>query len=167
MLEQTEISSPLGEAVRAMVLNRSKRAVHEWLDVPAGLRRPGAAPLLPDAGLLAQHKENIENALLAEARNLFNLELDWSSGRPPPATSKDGSGVAGYGYSKDRRPDRVQIIVGVLMTREGMPVAHQVFPGKAADIQIFKAAINDARASLRYPRRVCGECAQVDERTHH
>ncbi|MFZ5499742.1 MAG: IS1634 family transposase [Pseudomonadota bacterium] len=160
LLEQTEISSPLGEAVRAMVLNRisdprSKRAVHEWLDE---VYRPAFATLelhhfYRALDFLAGHKENIENALFAETRNLFNLELDmvfWDT----TSTYFEGEGpeMARYGYSKDHRPDRVQIIVGVLMTREGMPVAHQVFPGNTADIETFKAAINDARRRFNLRR---------------
>jgi len=37
--------------------------------------------------------------------------------------------LAKYGFSKDKRPDWLQIVIGVLMTKEGIPVAHQIFPG--------------------------------------
>nr|WP_242822386.1 transposase [Thermaerobacter marianensis] len=41
--------------------------------------------------------------------------------------------MAAYGYSRDKRPDRPQLVVGVLMTRDGYPIAHEVFPGDTAD----------------------------------
>ena len=47
-------------------------------------------------------------------------------------------GLAERGYSRDKRPDRVQLMIGLAMTREGIPVAHHVFPGNTADIDIFK-----------------------------
>lgn len=62
------------------------------------------------------------------------------------------AGLAEYGYSKDHRPDRVQIIVGVLMTQEGISVAHQVFPGGTADIDTFKAIIKDTRERFQLRR---------------
>jgi transposase len=31
------------------------------------------------------------------------------------------------------------------MTREGIPVAHQIFPGNTADIEILKKVIHDTR----------------------
>src|ERR1700729_2067689 len=40
---------------------------------------------------------------------------------------------AQHGYSRDHRPDRPQIVYGLLCTREGLPVAVEVFDGNTAD----------------------------------
>jgi transposase len=100
-----------------------------------------------------QEKEKIEEALFARNRDLFSLNLDlmlfdttsiYFEGQGP-------EGLAEYGYSRDHRPDKVQVILGLLMTRDGMPVAHHVLPGNTADIKAFRYAIADLRQ--RFPIR--------------
>lgn len=144
-----------------MVLNRicdplSKRAVHQWVK---HIHHPAFEHLelqhfYRALDFLIDHKETIENALFAETRNLFNLELDlvfWDT----TSTYFEGRGpeeLGAHGHSKEHRSDRVQIIVGLLMTREGIPVAHQVFPGNTADINTFRAAIKDVRERFQLRR---------------
>lgn len=57
------------------------------------------------------------------------------------STYFEGNGPAElgvYGYSKDHRPDRIQVMIGVVMTRSGIPIAHEVFPGNTSDVDTFK-----------------------------
>lgn len=126
----------------------SKRAVNEWV---SEIYRPSFSALelhhfYRALDFLIAHKEIIE--LFEQVKHLFNLELDlvfWDT----TSTCFEGNGPEGlaeYGYSKDHRPDRVQLLIGVLMTKEGIPVAHQVFPGNTADIDTFKAVIADTRS---------------------
>ncbi|MEW6274894.1 MAG: IS1634 family transposase [Bacillota bacterium] len=155
ILSQTEKTSPVEEAVFAMVLNRltyplSKLGLNErWLN---SIYRPEFGQLqlhhfYRALDFLAESKEEIERLLFEQVRNLFNLEVDlvfWDT----TSTYFEGNGPKGLaekGHSKEHRPDRVQILVGVLMTKEGIPVAHQVFPGNTADIDTFKKAIRDTR----------------------
>jgi transposase len=50
-----------------------------------------------------------------------------------------------YGYSRDHRRDRPQVVVGLVMTKEGLPVAHYTFPGNVPDKSTFSATIQDIR----------------------
>jgi len=161
LLAKTEVSTPLAEAVYAMVLNRisdplSKRAVNEWV---SEIYRPSFNALelqhfYRALDFLIAHKEIIELELFEQVKNLFNLELDmvfWDT----TSTYFEGNGPEGlavHGHTRDHRPDRVQILVGVLMTKEGIPVAHQVFPGNTADIETFKAIIADTRSRFQLRR---------------
>ena len=63
-------------------------------------------------------------------------------------------GLAERGYSRDKRPDRVQLMIGLVMTREGIPVAHHVFPGNTADKDIFRYAVADLRKRFTVRRVV-------------
>jgi len=143
-----------------MVLHRlldpgSKRATHRWLKTV--YRREfeflELHHLYRALDHLVQDKEEIEEVLFARNRDLFSLNLDlmlfdttsiYFEGRGP-------EGLAEYGYSREHRPDRVQVILGLLMSRDGMPVAHHVFPGNTADIAAFRYAIADLRR--RFPIR--------------
>jgi transposase len=143
------------EAVFAMVLNRlllplSKLGLSQrWLD---SIYRPEFGSLqlhhfYRALDFLTEQKEEIERLLFEQVRNLFNLEVDlvfWNT----TSTYFKGNGPKGLaekGHSKDHHPDRVQILVGVLMTKEGIPVTHQVFPGNTADINTFKKVIRDTK----------------------
>src|ERR1700723_3165872 len=56
---------------------------------------------------------------------LYDLSSSYLAGRKCP--------LAQHGYSRDHRPDRLQIVYGLLCTREGLPVAVEVFDGNTAD----------------------------------
>jgi len=38
-----------------------------------------------------------------------------------------------YGYSRDKRPDCVQVVIALIVTPEGFPLAYEVMPGNTAD----------------------------------
>jgi len=57
-------------------------------------------------------------------------------------------GLAAYGYSRDKRSDLPQIVLGLFMTEEGYPLTHMVFPGNAVDLAVFREAMADLRKKL-------------------
>jgi len=38
-----------------------------------------------------------------------------------------------FGYSRDKRPDCVQVVIALIVTAEGFPLAYEVMPGNTAD----------------------------------
>src|ERR1700680_101169 len=38
-----------------------------------------------------------------------------------------------FGYSRDKRPDCVQVVIGLIITPEGFPLAYEVLPGNTSD----------------------------------
>ena len=58
-------------------------------------------------------------------------------------------GSAEHGYLRDRRPDLRQIVVAVAMTKGGVPIAHEVFPGSTSDVKSFAQVISSLVA--RFP----------------
>ena len=53
--------------------------------------------------------------------------------------------LAAYGYSRDEKKGKLQIIFGLLCTPEGCPIAVEVFPGNTADPQTLASAIEKVR----------------------
>ena len=47
-------------------------------------------------------------------------------------TSK-GEGLRRFGYSRDKRPDCLQVVIALIVTPEGFPVAYEVMPGNTSD----------------------------------
>jgi transposase len=97
-------------------------------------------------GILSRSIKKIEEQLYHRGRDLFTpspdlLFFDTTS------TYFTGEGpmteMAVHGYSKDHRPECKQVMVGVVMTREGTPLAHHVFPGNTPDAKAFASVIEE------------------------
>lgn len=85
---------------------------------------------------LYKKREEIEAVLARRERELFSLDetiilYDLTS------TYFEGLGggneKAEYGYSRDHRPDQKQVVVGLVLDREGFPKAHRVWKGNMRD----------------------------------
>ena len=57
-------------------------------------------------------------------------------------------GLASYGFSRDKRGDRPQVNLGLLTSREGIPLAHWLFPGRQSDVRSMAEASKDFRTRL-------------------
>jgi transposase len=131
-----------------MVLNRlvspaSEHAMPDWI------RRTALADLLgtdfttlSDEALyrnldrLHPQRVAIEQALAARERTLFNLD-DTIYLYDLTSTYFEGqcpfNPQARRGYSRDHRPDCKQVVIGLVLDREGFPKAHEVFDGNRQD----------------------------------
>ena len=50
-----------------------------------------------------------------------------------------------FGYSRDNRPDCVQIVIALVVTPEGLPLAYEVLPGNTADKTTLRAFLEQDR----------------------
>ena len=62
--------------------------------------------------------------------------------------------LAKHGYSRDHRPDRPQIVYGLLCNREGCPVAIEVFEGNTADPMTLSHQVSKLKARFGLDRVV-------------
>ena len=53
------------------------------------------------------------------------------------------AGVRRHGHSKDHRPDRPQVVIGLAVTREGIPVRVWVWPGNTNDQTVIESVKDD------------------------
>jgi hypothetical protein len=142
LLSRGDTEADCAETIFAMVLNRlcdpmSKLRLSDWM---SSVYRPQwqgleLQHLYCALDYLNVHKDEIEMALYAGLCDLFDLKLDLVL-CDTTSTYFEGkeAEIGEYGFSKDRRPDRLQVVVGVLMSRYGLPIAHEVFPGNTSDV---------------------------------
>jgi len=87
---------------------------------------------------LLAHKTAVFDHLVQRWRDLFNVEFDvllydltstYFESNPPFAEEDKRR----YGYSRDKRSDCVQIVIALVVTPEGLPLAYEVLPGNTAD----------------------------------
>ena len=87
--------------------------------------------------LLCAHKADLFSFLKQKWSLLFNASYDvllydltstyFESA--PPATD----GLRRFGYSRDKRSDCIQVVIALIVTPEGFPVAYEVMPGNTSD----------------------------------
>lgn len=53
--------------------------------------------------------------------------------------------LAAYGYSRDHRPDRLQVNIGLVITPQGYPLYWRVMPGNTTDITTIEDILGDLR----------------------
>lgn len=85
---------------------------------------------------LPPRRAAIESALFAREQTLFNLDrtvflYDLTSTYFEGRAERNPK--ARRGYSRDKRPDCKQVVVGLVVNRDGFPIAHEVFEGNAQD----------------------------------
>ena len=59
-----------------------------------------------------------------------------------------------FGYSRDHRPDKLQIVYGLLCNREGCPIAVEVFEGDTADPMTLASQVQKLKARFGLDRVV-------------
>jgi transposase len=142
----------LSETVRqlscAMILNRliapcSEHAMPDWI------RRTALGDILGvDFDRLAEDRlyqvldklyplrATIEAALVARERSLFNLDstiylYDLTSTYFEGLATRNRK--AKRGHSRDHRADCKQVVVGLVVNRDGFPITHEIFEGNTQD----------------------------------
>jgi transposase len=105
---------------------------------------------------LLPHKEAIEAHLVQRFGELFELDYDLLL---YDVTSTYFEGVADpeiakRGYSRDHRPDCVQVNIALVVTREGMPLGYEIFPGNTTDVTTVQEIVAGMEARFGKANRV-------------
>ena len=87
---------------------------------------------------LLEHQHALFDHLSAKWKGLFGVDFevllyDLTSTyfeSDPPATEHS---KRKFGYSRDKRPDCVQVVIALVITPEGFPLAYEVMPGNTSD----------------------------------
>lgn len=116
--------------VESLQLHHLYRAM-AWLGEPlAEDQQAGATPFAPRTT-----KDLIEEALFTQTRDLFSgLDLVFFDTTSIYFEGAGGETIGQYGHSKDHRPDRKQMVVGMILDGEGRPVCCELWPGNTTDV---------------------------------
>lgn len=89
-------------------------------------------------------KERIELALYERGKDLFNggLDLVFFDTTSTYFEGRGWPGLTALGKSRDHRPDHTQLVVGVVMRRDGIPVACEIWPGNTNDVKTLVGVID-------------------------
>jgi hypothetical protein len=121
--------------------------VHAACDV-LGIRRGfDENDLYENLTWLCQHQEQIELRLFAARRGRRKPELFLYDVTSSYLEGEDNA-LGAYGYNRDGKKGKKQIVIGLLCDEEGAPVSTEVFRGNTQDPQTFGAQVS--KASQRF-----------------
>ena len=145
----------------ALVGNRavdpmSKLGAAEWASQDAAIPRLGGmdddqAYRAMDLLVEADAQARVQEAVFFAAANLLNLEVDLLFFDTTSTYFERDDAEAGpgafrvHGHSKDHRPDLPQVVIGLAVTREGIPVRCWCWPGNTNDMTVLKQVKDDLR----------------------
>jgi hypothetical protein len=89
-------------------------------------------------------KEEIENDVMEQFGRLFHLEYDlllYDLTSTYFEGLADGNELARRGHSRDHRNDCKQVVLALVVTREGFPLAHYTLAGNTQDIETVEKIV--------------------------
>jgi hypothetical protein len=160
ILRDCGLSAVVCRLACVMTLNRLIASASEHA-MPAWIRRTALAdilgvsfdaleedPLYEVLDKLHPHRATIETALVERERSLFNLDqtiylYDLTSTYFEGLCA--GNPKAKRGHSRDKRSDCKQLVVGLVVNRDGFPLAHEIFAGNTRDHRTLGTMIDHLR----------------------
>jgi transposase len=165
VLGARRFSTDVERVIFALVANRaldpcSKLAAAEWASQDAHI--PGLEVMDEDQAYRAMDllveadaQAKLQEAVFFATADLLNLEVDllffdttstyFEREAPDPAGENGTPAFRAYGHSKDHRPDLPQVVIGLAVTREGIPVRVWVWPGNTNDMSVIGEVKDDLR----------------------
>jgi hypothetical protein len=110
--------------------------------------------------LLLAHKQALFSHLTQRWRDLFNASFDvllydlTSTYFEVDACDLPEGSKRRHGYSRDKRPDCPQVVIALVVTPEGLPLAYEVLPGNTADSTTLRAFLAKIESQYGKARRV-------------
>ncbi len=148
----------------ALVANRaleplSKLAATRWVAeraVIAGLDEVDDGACYRAMDWLLEIEDDLAEAVYFAVADLLNLEVDllffdttstyFEIEQPDAPGEGETVGFRTHGHSKDHRPDLPQVIVGMAVTRTGIPIRVWCWPGNTSDQALIRQVKDDLRA---------------------
>jgi hypothetical protein len=109
--------------------------------------------------LLLEHKEALFGHLRQRWCDLFGatyqvLLYDLTSTYFECDVPEDDEDPRRFGYSRDKRGDCVQVVVALVVTPEGLPLAYEMFPGNTADKTTLRGMVETIQRRFGKAERI-------------
>jgi len=154
-LRNREFRTEMERIILAMVANRalapsSKLGLEEWISKKVmlpGLNDLDAQHCYRAMDFLLESEEEIQHEVFNAVSDLFNLEVDLlffdTTSTYFEMDEWDDEDFKLQGHSKDSRPDLPQIVIGLAVTRDGIPIRCWSWPGNTSDMTVIPEVKRD------------------------
>lgn len=108
---------------------------------------------------LLEHKQELFDHLVGRWRDLFNLSFEvllydltstYFESDPP----EDDNDKRRFGYSRDKRSDCVQVVIALIVTPQGFPLAYEVLAGNTKDSSTLKEFLDKIEKQYGKAQRI-------------
>jgi len=109
--------------------------------------------------LILEHKKALFDHLTERWKDLFNAKFDvllydltstYFESDPPFPEGDNRK----FGYSRDKRPDCVQVVIALIVTPEGFPLAYEVMAGNTSDKSTLKGFLEKIEGQYGNAQRI-------------
>jgi hypothetical protein len=128
----------------------ARTALEDLLGVPA--EKVHTDRLYAGLDRLLEHKESVEKHLQERLGDLFDLKYELLLYDVTSAYFEgrcEANPMAQRGYSRDSRPDCLQVCIGLVVTEDGMPRGHEVFDGNTHDSKTLETIVQAMHQRFR------------------
>ena len=163
-LGKRKIEFDIKERIYSMVLNRimepmSELGTNRWAKSLYGFNEEtDMHQWYRSLNFLIKNKDKLEIDLYEAQKDLFHQEIDIllmdTTSVVYFGEGNKAEDILDYGFSKEKRYDLKQVIVGIIMTKDGMPIGHEVYPGNTNDLKAFKEMIKTINLRFKIRRVV-------------
>ena len=156
LLQEREFESDVERVLFALVATHSQApsfelGACEWVAqdvVIPGMEHVEAQQAYRAMDFLLENQEEVQERVFFQVAELLRLEVDLiffdtTSSYFEIEGEDEEEGLRRFGYSRDGRPDRAQVAIGLAVTKEGIPVRCWVFPGNTADASTVEQVKQD------------------------
>lgn len=142
------------DAIYNLILNRlteprSKNATIDWQTNQYGINQYDKQHYYRAMDHLEEHREEIEQSLFdhmkslsSEKKKSYNIALFDTTTLVYFGKGQEEESLLDFGFSKAHRSDLKQVVVGLALTGDGVPLSHQVYSGNTNDVSCFTDLIN-------------------------
>jgi len=117
-----------------------------WLGEPLPVEEQAGATL----GVPRTTKDRVEEEWFLRRRDLFTtLDIVFFDTTSIYFEGEGGETFGRYGKSKDHRPDRKQMVVGLVLDNDGYPVCSEMWPGNASDLKSLVPVVERLKSRFR------------------
>ena len=109
--------------------------------------------------MILEHRQDLFKHLTQRWKDLFNTSFevilyDLTSTYFESVSSGNPDDIRRFGYSRDKRSDCVQVVVALVITPEGFPLAYEVLPGNTRDCTTLKSFLEKIETLYGKAQRV-------------
>ncbi|MGC8758001.1 MAG: IS1634 family transposase [Caldisericaceae bacterium] len=155
LLKKKKFTLPVEKAIRAMVLDRiifplSKKGAYEWMEKELffeGAKELSLHHFYRAMDFCEDYQEEMQEAIASSLSGLFNRRpfvVFYDTSTTYFEIDKEDS-LRKRGYSKDKRFDKPQIVLGIAINKDGYPIKYWVFPDNSSDKEKVEYVIDEIR----------------------
>ena len=132
-------------AISHLLAPSSKLAMYNNQAKYINLAPVGLNDIYRSLDMLSDAKERIEREIFEINRNLFNMSVDvvFYDATTFSFCSVIADSLKDFGYSKEGKPNKVQVVMCLLIDCYGRPIGYELFPGNTFDGKTLSKALDE------------------------